>query len=75
MADVKPLMPAGNAASSVITRRKAADYLQISPAHLSAIIHQQIPGLLPLRHVRVGRRILFRKQWLDDWIDQASLPR
>lgn len=56
----------------VLTFEEAARSLRISKAHLSAIINRRVPGVEPPRHVRLGRRILFRAAWLDEWLERSA---
>lgn len=58
--------------SSVMTLQQAADYLRISKAHLSNIINGKVPGVSPLPHAAVGRRILIRRIWADEWLEKIG---
>lgn len=57
----------------VMTLQQAADYLQVSKAHLSNVINGKVPGVRPPRVFRAGRRILIRREWLDRWMEQSHL--
>jgi len=57
----------------IMTLKQAADYLRISKAHLSNVINGKVPGLTPPRTFRVGRRILIRREWVDQWLETAHL--
>ena len=57
----------------VMTLKQAAGYLQVSKAHLSNVINGKVPGVLPLRCFRVGRRILIKLEWLESWLESAHL--
>ena len=57
----------------VMTLKQAAAYLQVSKAHLSNVINGKVPGVLPLRCFRVGRRILIKLEWLESWLESAHL--
>jgi excisionase family DNA binding protein len=59
--------------SPVMTLKQAADYLQVSKAHLSNVINGKVPGVRPPRVFRAGRRILIRREWLDRWMEQSHL--
>ncbi len=57
----------------IMTLQQAAAYLQISKAHLSNVINGKVPEVPPLRCFRVGRRILIRREWVDEWMESADL--
>lgn len=57
----------------VMTLKQAAAYLQISKAHLSNVINGKVPEVQPLRFFRVGRRILIKREWVDEWMESADL--
>ena len=58
--------------AGAMTLKQAAAYLQVSVAHLLNAINERIPGTPVLRHARVGRRILFKRVWLDQWLDETA---
>jgi len=60
-----------NVASSapVLSLREAAAYLQVSKAHLSNVINNKVAGVGPMRTFRLGRRILIKREWIDDWLE------
>ena len=58
--------------SKVMTLQQTASYLRISKAHLSNVINGKVPGVRPLRHVYVGRRILIRRIWADEWLEKMG---
>ena len=58
--------------SEVMTLQQTADYLQISKAHLSNIINGKVSGVSPLRHAAVGRRILIKRIWADEWLEEMG---
>jgi hypothetical protein len=55
-----------------MTLKQTAKYLRISKAHLSNVINGIVAGVPPLRHVRVGRRILIKREWADEWLEAAA---
>ena len=57
----------------VMTLKQAAAYLQVSKAHLSNVINGKVPDVPPVRCFRMGRRILIKLEWLDEWMDSANL--
>ena len=62
----------GSEESQVMTLRLAADYLRISKAHLSNVINGKVQGVPPLRHAMVGRRVLIKKVWADEWLEEMG---
>ena len=60
------------AGSPVLTLEQTAHYLQLSKAHLSNVIRGKVIGVPPLRSFSVGRRILFKREWIDDWLDASA---
>jgi excisionase family DNA binding protein len=61
-----------NESSTVMTLGLAADYLKISKAHLSNAINGKVEGVPKLPFARVGRRILIRREWADEWLEKAA---
>jgi excisionase family DNA binding protein len=57
--------------SSVMSLRQAAAYLQVSKAHLSNVINGKVTGVPPVRSFRVGRRLLIKREWIDEWLESA----
>lgn len=51
---------------------QAAEYLRISKAHLSNVINGKIRGVPTLSHARIGRRILIKREWADEWLEEAG---
>ena len=60
-------------AEPIMTLKQAAAYLQISKAHLSNVINGKVPGVRPPRVFRAGRRILIRREWVDEWMETPDL--
>jgi len=58
-----------NEQSPVLTLKQTAVYLGISKAHLSNVINGKVPGVPPLRHAQIGRRVLIKRAWADDWLE------
>jgi len=56
-----------------MTLSQAAAYLQISKAHLSNVINGKVSGVQPVRCVRMGRRILIKREWVNQWLETADL--
>jgi excisionase family DNA binding protein len=61
-----------NPQTSVMTLAQAASYLQVSKAHLSNVINGKVPGVKPVRFFRLGRRVLIKREWIDEWLDIAN---
>ncbi len=59
----------GSTESSVLSLKQAASYLQISKAHLSNVINGKVPGVLPVRSFRIGRRVLIKREWIEEWLE------
>lgn len=57
----------------VMTLTQAAAYLRVSKAHLSNVINGKVPGVPPVRSFRMGRRILIKREWVDEWMESAHL--
>ena len=62
-----------NGQTPAMTLKQAAAYLQISKAHLSNVINGKVPDVPPLRSFRVGRRVLIKREWVDEWMEAAHL--
>ena len=75
VACVQPILrvSGANEQSQVLTLKQAAQYLQISKAHLSNVINGKVPGVQPVRCVRMGRRILIKREWVNQWLETADL--
>jgi excisionase family DNA binding protein len=65
-------MNRAKAESSVLSLKQAGSYLQISKAHLSNVINGKVPGVKPVRFFRMGRRVLIKREWIDEWLDIAD---
>jgi hypothetical protein len=61
-----------NEQSQVFTLKQAAQYLQISKAHLSNVVNGKVAGVPALRCAHVGRRILIKRKWADEWLEKAG---
>jgi excisionase family DNA binding protein len=56
----------------VLTLVEAAQTIRCSKAHLLNVIHGRVPNLPPLRHVKIGRRMLIRRESLERWLAAAE---
>lgn len=52
----------------MLTLKEAADVIRCSKAHLQNVIKGRVENVPPLPHVRIGRRILVRRESLDKWL-------
>lgn len=61
----------------VLNLAEAAALVRCSRAHLCNIVHGKIPGIPILPTVRIGRRVLFRRESLEQWLEavEAVGPR
>jgi excisionase family DNA binding protein len=65
-------MSSDRTGSSVLSLKQAASYLQISKAHLSNVINGKVPGVIPVRSFRLGRRVLIKREWIEEWLDVSD---
>jgi excisionase family DNA binding protein len=62
---------AGSSEHGVLTLKQAAAYLQISKAHLCNVIAGKVSSVPKLRSVRIGRRILMKREWIEEWLERS----
>ena len=60
------------AGPKVLNLAEAALLVRCSRAHLSNIIHGKVPGVPHLPTVRIGRRVLFRRESLEQWLEKVE---
>lgn len=73
--DAPGLVRAGQpdgAVSKVLNLAEAAALVRCSRAHLSNIVNGKIRGIPRLPAVRIGRRVLFRRESLELWLQQVE---
>ena len=76
--DVAPIALRSSVASSkaepaeYMTRTEAATYLRVSSAHVSNLAHGKVPGMPCLRFCAAGRRLIFKRTWLDEFVEAAA---
>jgi excisionase family DNA binding protein len=58
--------------SPVMSLNEAAAYLHVSKAHLSNLINGKVPGVTPIRVRRAGRRVLIKRDWIDEWLEATA---
>jgi len=56
----------------VLNLAEAAALVRCSRAHLCNIVHGKIPGIPLLPTVRIGRRVLFRRESLEQWLEAVE---
>ena len=61
-----------NGHSQVLTLEEAAEYLRISKAHLSNLINGKVAGAPCLRCARIGRRIVIKREWANEWLEKVG---
>jgi excisionase family DNA binding protein len=52
----------------ILTLAEAAKFLRFSKSHLSNVLNGKVQGIPPLPTVRVGRRVVFRRESLEEWL-------
>ena len=63
----------GNAApAKVLNLAEAAALVRCSRAHLSNVVNGKVHGIPRLPAVRIGRRVLFRRESLESWLQQIE---
>ncbi len=63
---------AAPAASNVLNLAEAAALVRCSRAHLSNVINGKVHGIPRLPAVRIGRRVLFRRESIDLWLQEVE---
>ena len=61
-----------NELPAILTLSETARFLRVSKAHASKLANGKIHGLKPLPFVRLGRRLLIRREALLDWLLAAQ---
>jgi len=56
----------------ILTLAEAASFLRCSKSHLSNILNGKVQGIPPLPTVRVGRRVVFRRESLEEWVQEVE---
>jgi hypothetical protein len=57
----------------LLTLSSVAKLLHCSKAHVSHVIAGRVPGCLPIPAVRLGRRMLVRRESLVLWIERNEM--
>jgi excisionase family DNA binding protein len=58
--------------SHILTLAEAARFLRCSKSHLSNLLNGKVLGMPPLPVVRVGRRVLFVQESLEEFVRQVE---
>jgi excisionase family DNA binding protein len=61
-----------NSVPEILTLSEAARFLRMSRSHLLNILKRKVPGIPALPYSRVGRRLLFRRAALGQWLLEAE---
>lgn len=56
----------------LLTLEECAERLRCSRAHISNLINGKVPGVPPLPHARIGRRVLVRPEWLQAYLERVK---
>ena len=56
----------------VLNLAEAAALVRCSRAHLSNVVNGKVHGIPRLPAVRIGRRVLFRRESLERWLQQVE---
>ena len=56
----------------ILNLAEAATLVRCSRAHLCNIIHGKVSGIPHLPTVRIGRRVLFRRESLEQWLEEVE---
>jgi plasmid maintenance system antidote protein VapI len=57
--------------NKVLTINDCARLLQCSRAHISNLINGKVTGAPNLSHARLGRRVVVKPEWLEDYLEKA----
>jgi excisionase family DNA binding protein len=69
----RTIQPDSTAPSKVLNLAEAAALVRCSRAHLSNVVNGKVHGIPRLPAVRIGRRVLFRRESLEAWLQQIEL--
>ena len=59
-------------APDLLTLKETAVILRCSKSHVSHLVNGKIPNLPVLPKVQIGRRVLIRRQALQEWLASAE---
>ena len=55
--------------SNILTIKEVAEILRCSKGHVQNVLVGRVRGVPKLAHLRMGRRKVVRKEWLDQWME------
>jgi excisionase family DNA binding protein len=55
--------------SNILTIKEVAEILRCSKGHVQNVLVGKVRGVFMLAHLRMGRRKVVRKEWLDEWME------
>jgi excisionase family DNA binding protein len=58
--------------TGILTVKEAALMLRCSKAHLCNVVNGKVAGVPHLPAVRIGRRVLFRRDSLEQWLREIE---
>jgi excisionase family DNA binding protein len=58
--------------TGILTVKEAALMLRCSKAHLCNVVNGKVTGVPHLPAVRIGRRMLFRRDSLEQWLREIE---
>ena len=62
----------GPAIPQILNLAEAANLVRCSRAHLCNVINGKVRGIPHLPTVRIGRRVLFRRESLEQWLREVE---
>ncbi len=57
---------------SILNLAEAATFVRCSRAHLCNVMNGKVRGIPHLPTVRIGRRVLFRRESLEQWLREIE---
>ena len=58
---------------SILTLTEVAKLLRCSKTHISNLVNGKVTGMPPLPHLKMGRRVLVRSDWLKSWMESCRV--
>jgi hypothetical protein len=55
----------------ILTLHEVARRLRCSKAHAAKLVKGQVRGVPALAHLSMGRRVVVREEWLDEWMNEC----
>jgi hypothetical protein len=55
--------------SNILTIKEVAETLRCSKGHVQNVLVGMVRGVPKLAHLRMGRRKVIHKEWLDQWME------